>query len=99
MFHHLKKKDPDFVLVCDTRICKTIESVVRDECGGKCVFNSFSSQAHGVAIFLKRNNPAKIVDKYCDDEGNILAISLIFEDKKILVEVIYGPNQDNPSFF
>ena len=24
---------------------------------------------------------------------------MIYEDKKILLEVIYGPNQDNPSFY
>ena len=74
----MKKKNPDFVLVCDTRICKTIETVVGDEWGGKCIFNSFSSQSRGVAIFLKKNNPAKIVDKFFDDEGNILAVSMIF---------------------
>ena len=70
VFHYLKKRNPDFVLACDTRICKTIENVVRDEWGGQCIFNSFSSQARGVAIFLKKNNPAKILDTFRDNEGN-----------------------------
>ena len=67
--------------------------------GGQCIFNSFTSQARGVAIFLKKNNSAKILDTFRDNEGNILAISMVFEDKKILLEVLYGPNQDSPLFY
>ena len=73
--------------------------MVRDEWGGQCVFNSFSSQARGVAIFLKKNNPAKIIDSFSDTDGNLLAISLLYEEKKILLEVLYGPNQDTPNFY
>ena len=73
--------------------------MVSDEWGGRCVFNSFSSQARGVAIFLKKNNPARIIDSYRDNDGNLLAISLIYEEKKILLEVLYGPNQDSPGFY
>ena len=46
------------------------------------MFNSFSSQARGVAIFLRKDNPAKIVDKFCDENGNLLAIGIIYEEKK-----------------
>ena len=95
----MKKKNPDFVIVCDTRICKTVESVVREEWGGTCIFNSFSSQARGVAIFLKKDSTAKIVDKFTDQEGNVLAILIIFQEKRILLEGIYGPNSDSPLFY
>ena len=83
VFHHIKKKNPDFIFVCDTRICKSIENIIKEEWGGQCIFNSFSSQARGVAIFLKKDNPAKIIDKFCDAEGNILVIGIIYEEKKI----------------
>ena len=99
VFHHLKKKNPDIIIACYTRICKSIENVVREEWGGQCIFNSFSSQARGIAIFLKKNNPAKILDKFCDQDGNILAILMLYNDKKILLEGIYGPNDDSPSFY
>ena len=62
-------------------------------------FNSFSSQARGVAIFMKKNCTAKILDKFCDTQGNVLAILLNYEDKKNLMEGLYGPNTDSPSFF
>ena len=96
---YLKKKNPDFIFACDTRICKSIENIVREEWGGTCIFNSFSSQARGVAIFLKKDCTAKILDKFCDTEGNILAILINFQDKKILMEGLYGPNTDTPSFY
>ena len=99
VFHHLKKKNPDIVVTCDTRICKAIENVVREEWGGICIFNSFSSQARGIAIFIKKNFPVNVLDKFCDTGGNILAVLLSYENKKILLEGIYGPNSDEPSFY
>ena len=95
----MKKKDPDFILISDTRVCKSIEQIVREEWGGRCFFNSFSSQARGVAIFMKRNNTATILDKFCDDSGNLLAILINYEGKRILLECIYGPNTDTPDFY
>ena len=48
---------------------------------------------------MKKDNPAKVVDSFRDTEGNVLAVLMIYEDKKILLEVLYGPNQDSPSFY
>ena len=94
VFHHLKKKNPDIIIACDTRICKSIENTVREEWGGNCIFNSFSSQARGVAIFIKKNFPVTIIDKFSDSNGNILAVLITYEDKKILLEGLYGPNRE-----
>ena len=57
VFHHLKKKNTDFVFICDTRFSKTIENNVREEWGGQCFFSSYSSQARGVAILFPRSLP------------------------------------------
>ena len=48
---------------------------------------------------MKKNSTAKIVDKYCDSAGNTLAILLNYEEKRILLECIYGPNTDSPDFY
>ena len=73
--------------------------MVREEWEGKCVFNSFSSQSRGIALFIKKNNISRIIDTFSDENGNILAILLNYEDKRILLEGIYGPNSDSPSFY
>ena len=72
---------------------------MREEWGGTCLFNSFSSQARGVAIFLKKNNTAKVLDKFNDSDGNLLSILIEYEGKRILLECIYGPNADTPDFY
>ena len=50
-------------------------------------------------MFLKKGNLAKIIDKSCDTEGNLLAILMEYENRKILLEGIYGPNEDCPQFY
>ena len=99
MLHVLKKRNPDFIFISDTRLSKNVESVVRDEWDGRCLFSSFSSQARGVAIFIRKGNPARIIDSFADGEGNLLAILLSYENKRILIEALYGPNEDNPDFY
>ena len=83
----------------DSRICKSIEQTIKEEWEGKCIFNSFSSQSRGVAIFLKKDNLAKILDTCQDQNGNILGLLLELEGKRILLEGVYGPNNDSPSFY
>ena len=89
----------DFIIVTDSRICKTIEQLVSEEWDGKSIFNSFSSQARGIAIFIKKNNLAKILDICKDENGNVLGLLLDYEGKKILLEGVYGPNEDSPNFY
>ena len=48
---------------------------------------------------MKKDNTATILDKFCDTAGNILAILINYEGKRILMECIYGPNTDSPNFF
>ena len=72
---------------------------MREEWGGICLFNSFSSQARGVAVFIRKNFPVTILDKFCDTGGNVLGVLLSYEDKKILLEGLYGPNTDEPAFY
>ena len=95
----MEKKNPDFIIVTDTRICKEIEDSINEEWSGHCLFNSFSSNARGVAIFIKRGNTANIKDEFKDNFGNILAILIEYEGKNILLEGIYGPNYDSPAFY
>ena len=48
---------------------------------------------------MKINNTAIVLDKFCDNAGNILAILINFEGRRILLECIYGPNTDSPNFY
>ena len=95
----MKKHNPDLLIVCDTRIAKNIENSIKEEWGGPAFFSSFDSQSRGVAIFVRKNLPIKILDKFSDDQGNLLGILIEYESKVILLEGIYGPNHDSPAFY
>ena len=90
----LANKKADFIVVTDSRICKSIEQKVAEEWEGKCIFNSFSSQARGIAFFLKKDILAKVLDTVKDEDGNLLGILVDYEGKTILIQGIYGPNND-----
>ena len=97
--HFLRKKKPDILILADTRIAKDIENTVKSEWGGYAFFASFDSQSRGVATFMQKNLPVKILDTFSDLNGNILSVLLELESKTILVEGIYGPNRDSPNFY
>ena len=95
----LEKKNPDILIIVDTRFSTEIENAVKVEWGGQVLFSSFSSQSRGVSIFIKKTLPIKIVDKFKDQNGNVLGILVEYENKRILLEGIYGPNGDAPTFY
>ena len=43
VFHFLRKKNPDILIIVDTRISKDIENLVKAEWGGHAHFSSFDS--------------------------------------------------------
>ena len=95
----MRKKSPDILIVVDTRLAKDIENAVKAEWGGPSYFSSFNSQSRGVAIFIKKDLPIKIIDQFSDKNGNILSILVELEGRQILIQGIYGPNKDEPNFY
>ena len=87
------------LIVVDTRFSVEMENDIKTEWGGQVLFSSFSSQSRGVALFVKKNLAIKVLDKYNDQQGNLLSVLVEYESKKILIEGVYGPNGDAPSFY
>ena len=40
-----------------------------------------------------------MIDNFKDSNGNVLAILMEYDGKRILLQSIYGPNQDSPEFY
>ena len=99
VLQYLRNKKPDILILVDTRISKDIECQVKEEWNGYTFFSSFSSQARGIAILLRKDLPIKIKDSFCDQAGNIAAVLVEMEEKLVLIEGIYGPNEDSPQFY
>ena len=80
----LSNKNPDLLIVVDTRIAPNLENSIKEEWGSQVIFSSFDSQSRGVALFLKKNIPLKFLDKFVDKNGNILSVLIEYEGKRIL---------------
>ena len=95
----MRKKKPDVLILSDTRLSKEIENEVKCEWGGHAYYSSLNSQARGVAILIQKNFPFKLIDEHSDDGGNLLSLLLEIENKRILIQGIYGPNRDDGNFY
>ena len=55
IFKFLNTKNADINVLVDTRISKDLENCTKQEWGSSAYFSSFTSQARGVAVFIKKN--------------------------------------------
>ena len=96
---HIKKVQPDIICLIDTRFSEQIHRLIENETNHYCFFNSFNSNARGIAVLVKKTCPISIVDTTNDNTGNVLFLKCNYEENQLLLGVIYGPNNDDPTFF
>ncbi len=99
VFDYLKAKQYSIYCLQDTHFIAQDEPKIRNEWGGECVFNSYTSNQRGVAILFSKDLEFKIIRTVRDDNGNMLCLEIEIEGKKITLITIYGPNVDTPQFF
>ena len=94
-------KNKNYSIIClqDTHFIPEIEPYIEAQWGFKCFFNSFRSNARGVAIMLNNNFEYEIHNEKRDSDGNFLALDITIEDNRTTIINIYGPNYDDPEFF
>ena len=85
--------------VNNTRFHSNIHKQIENESNKYCYFNSYRSNARGVAILVSKNCPIKILSTENDTSGNFLSLKCEYEENLLLICVIYGPNKDSPEFF
>ena len=99
MLYFLNQQSADILIITDTRLAKDTENKVRVEWGGNAQFASYDSQSRGVTILFKKELPVEILDSFKDVGGNFLAVLIKLGDIKIVVQAVYGPNRDEPTFY
>lgn len=99
VFNYLKSKGCNIYCLQDTHFLESDETFIRNQWGGECVFNSYSSNQRGVAILFNNNFEYKILKTKKDNAGNLLGVEIQLEDKKITLITLYGPNNDTPTFY
>ena len=60
---------------------------------------SYSTSARGVAVLIHRSIPFQMVKVIGDTYGRYIIVQGTILTQKINLMNVYGPNEDNPSFF
>ena len=99
VFSYLRQKQCNIYCLQDTHFTPKLETYIRSEWGFDCYFNSYMSNSRGIAILFNNNFEYKVLNKYQDDKGNLLALDLTIESNRLSLVTLYGPNTDKPIFY
>ena len=99
MFYYFHKKNYNVVLLQETHSHNKIETRWRAESGAKLWFSHGTSQARGVAIWVRKNFDLKPLEVRRDEEGRFILLRAEVEKEKMLFVCLYGPNIDDLQFY
>lgn len=99
VFKYFKDLGKDIIFLQETHCTQEKEKMWSNEWGRKIWFSHGTSAAKGVAVLIKRNFPAEIRDCTTLFEGRVIMLVLRVDEADYLLINVYGPNDDNPSFY
>lgn len=99
IFRYIRGKKPDIILLQETYSTREVEHLWSNEWGRKVFFSHGVSNSRGVAMLFSKKFNGQVDGFWNDTNGRFLALQLKIADKKILLINVYGPNEDDPTFF
>ncbi len=99
VFAHLKSLSADIIFLQETHIKPSDQCRLKSKWFSDVYQSTFSSEARGVAILLKKNVLFQLSDFTTDPAGRYLIVSGNINNIPITCLNIYGPNIDDPDFF
>ena len=100
ILEYLKQKHYQIYYLQDTHFTRgTDEKLVRARWCNDCYFSSFKSNSRGVAILFDNNFDYKVHSFISDSNGNYLILDVTIDNNRIILATVYGPNQDDVSFY
>ena len=98
---HIKKFNPTFICLSDTRFDQQKERIFRNCFGSdyQLFFANLSSNARGTMILIPKEIPCNVLNSFSSNDGNRISIVAKLYGKTMTISSIYGPNDDNPNFF
>ena len=99
VFNYLRNMNHNIYCLQDTHFTLETENDIRTLWGYDCFFSTYSSNSRGVAILFKNNFEFSVSKVKGDSDGNYIILEFTTEGKKLLLCCIYGPNNDDPSFY
>ena len=99
IFKYFRNMKASIVCLQDTHFVSSNEKIIENQWGFKAYFSSFASNSRGVAVLLNNNFEHKVMGTRKDDNGNLLALDIQLDSKRLTLVTIYGPNHDSPLFY
>ena len=97
---HLTTLKPDLIFLIDSRLGPQGQrDFFNDYPDYLFFFNSNSSNSRGVDILIHRRCALSVNSSWGDEDGNLLILDCSFDGDKFIFCALYGPNQDQPTFY
>ena len=99
IFNFLEKEEFKICLLQETHSKPDLESLWKRECKHHIFFSGRSSNSGGVCILVKKSSQFKLIYHKEIIPGKIQALKLNIDDHDVVLINVYGPNNDDASFF
>ena len=99
IFKYLLQGNHNIILMQETHSSNEIEKLWRSQWGGDIYYSHGSNSSRGVAILVKRECKAKLMNITSDQQGRFIYAQFQVDNKLFNVANIYGPNDDCPEFY
>ena len=94
LFSWLKTHHCDVALLQETHCTDSMQCILAQEWGGDSYFCNGTSDSGSVCILIKRGLDMEVKEFRRDDQGRLIFVKAVFEEKLVLIGNIYCPNID-----
>ena len=99
IFHYFNINSFNIIFLQETHCTKTSAPYWISEWGHK-MYSSFGTKdSRGVSILIKNNCSHTVHKCIVDKDGRSIILDISFDDIRLTLVNLYGPNLDNPAFF
>lgn len=99
VMHYIRRKRFNIVFLQDTHLTEKTVPYFDNLWYGKAYHSCFSSRSRGTSILFNNNVQYSIITEKKSECGNFLMIVCKIHNESYLFVNVYGPNQDNPTFY
>ena len=99
VLHFIRSKNYDLVFIQETHLTKESLKYFNSLWRGKCHHACHSSRSRGVSILIKDSIQHELIKVDYSDSGNFIIIVCKIGTQTYTFANIYGPNDDEPSFY
>ena len=98
-FKYLKGLNYDIYCLQDCHFTEDMYKQIYSEWGAPCYLSYATSNARGVGIFISKQVDYKVHNSIIDENGNYVILDISFEENRMTLVTLYGPNEDKPTFY